>query len=55
MYRSRVNTLRVKWLKELKQEENLKVATKFMAKNIGKCHKTVVGRYFLKNYPINLT
>ena len=43
MYRLRTGTLRAKQLEELKQEEDLKVATKFTERNIGKCHKTVVG------------
>ena len=43
MYRPRAGTLKTKWLKEFKQEEDLKAATKFTERNIGKCHKTVVG------------
>ena len=43
MYRPRAGTPRAKWLEEFKQEENLKTATKFTEKNIGKCHKTAVG------------
>ena len=43
MYRLRISTPRVKQLEELKQEENLKTATRFTEKNIGKCHKTAVG------------
>ena len=42
MYRPRAGIPRTKWLKELKQEENLRVVTKFIERNIGKCHKTVV-------------
>ena len=43
MYRLRTGTLRVKQLEELKQEEDLKTATRFIEKNIGKYHETAVG------------
>ena len=39
MYRPRVGTLRAKQLKELKLKEELKTATKFIKRNIGKCYK----------------
>ena len=55
IYRPRAGTPRAKWLEKFKQEEDLKTATKFIKKNIKKCHKTAVRQYFLKNYPINLT
>ena len=42
IYRPRAGTPRVKQLEKLKQEENLKTATRFVEKNIGKCYKTVV-------------
>ena len=42
MYRLRVSTLRAKQLKELKQEKDFKIATKFTERNIGKCYKTAV-------------
>ena len=42
IYRPRAGTPRAKWLKKFKQEEDLKVATKFIKRNIGKCHKTAV-------------
>ena len=42
IYRPRVSTSKAKWLKKLKQEKNLKAATQFAEKNIGKCHKTAV-------------
>ena len=42
--------LRVKWLKE-----ELKAVTKFIEKNIGKYYKIVATKYFIKNYPINIT
>ena len=42
MYRPKVGTPRAKWLEEFKQEEDLKAATRFIERNIGKCHKTVV-------------
>ena len=43
MYRPKVGIPRAKQLKELKQEEDFKVATRFTKRNIGKCHKMVVG------------
>ena len=55
MYRPKAGTPRAKWLEELKQEEDFRAATKFTERNIGKCHKTAVGKYFLKNHSINLT
>ena len=42
IYRPRVGTPRAKWLEEFKQEKDFKAATRFMEKNIRKCHKTVV-------------
>ena len=39
MYRPRINILRAKWLKELKLKEELKVVTKFVERNLGKCYK----------------
>ena len=41
MYKPKVGILKAKWLKELKLEKELKVVTKFMEKNIGKCYKIV--------------
>ena len=55
MYRPRAGIPRTKQLEELKQEEDLKVVTRFAERNIGKYYKTAVGQYFLKNYPISLT
>ena len=55
MYKPRVGTPRAKQLEEFKQEEDFKTATKFAERNIEKCHEIVVGRYFLKDYPITLT
>ena len=43
IYRPKAGILRAKWLKEFNQEEDLKTATKFIEKNIEKCHKTAVG------------
>ena len=43
IYRPRTGTPKAKQLKEFKQEEDLKAATKFTERNIGKCHKTAVG------------
>ena len=42
MYRLRAGTPRAKQLEKLKQEKDLKTATKFTEINIEKCHKTVV-------------
>ena len=42
MYRPKAGTPRAKWLEKFKQEEDLKVATRFIEKNRKKCHKTVV-------------
>ena len=39
MYRPRASTLKAKWLKKLKIKEKLKVVTKFVKRNIGKCYK----------------
>ena len=55
IYRPRIGTPRAKWLEEFKQKENLKTATRFTERNIGKYYKTAVRQYFLKNHPINLT
>ena len=41
-YRPRIGIPRAKWLKELKQKENFKAATRFTERNIKKCHKTAV-------------
>ena len=41
MYRSKTGTLKVKQLKELKLEKELKAVTKFIEKNIGKCYKII--------------
>ena len=43
MYRPRAGILRAKQLEEFKQEEDLRAATRFTERNIGKCHETVVG------------
>jgi hypothetical protein len=37
IYRPRAGTLRVKWLKELKLKEELRVTTRFTKRNIRKC------------------
>ena len=55
MYRLKVGILRAKQLEELKLEKKLKVVTKFIKKNIGKCYKIVTRRYFIKDYPISIT
>ena len=43
MYRPRAGIPKTKQLKELKQEENLKTATRFTEKNIGKYYKMAIG------------
>ena len=43
MYRPRAGTPRAKQLEKFKQEEDLRAATKFAERNIGKCHETAVG------------
>ena len=43
MYRLRAGILKVKQLEEYKQEEDLRAATRFTERNIGKCHETAVG------------
>ena len=42
MYRPRAGTPRAKWLEEFEQEEDFRAATRFMKRNIGKCHETAV-------------
>ena len=41
MHRPKVGILKAKQLEELKLEEELKIVTKFIEKNIGKCYKIV--------------
>ena len=41
MYRPRIGILKAKQLKELKFKKKLKVVTRFIEKNIGKCYKIV--------------
>ena len=55
MYRPKAGILKAKQLKKLKLKEEFKVLTKFIEKNIGKCYKIAARRYFIKNYPINIT
>ena len=43
MYRLRAGIPRAKQLEKFKQEEDLKAATKFAERNIGKCYKMAVG------------
>ena len=43
MYRPKAGTPKAKQLEELEQKEDLRAATKFAERNIGKCYKTVVG------------
>ena len=44
----KTDTLRVKWLKELEQEEGLRVTTRFAECNINIYYKTATGRFFIK-------
>ena len=41
MHRPRVGILRAKQLKKFKLKKKLKVVTRFIKRNIGKCYKTV--------------
>ena len=41
-YRPKAGILKAKQLKELELEEELKVITRFIKKNIGKCYKIAV-------------
>ena len=41
--RPKAGILRAKQLEEFKEEENLRVLTRFKERNIGKYYKTVVG------------
>ena len=43
IYRPRAGTLKAKWLKELKSEEEFEAVTRFIKRNIGKCYKIVAG------------
>jgi hypothetical protein len=38
IYRPKAGILRVKWLKELKSKEELRVTTRFTKRDIGKCY-----------------
>ena len=42
IYRPKAGIPKAKQLKEFKQEEDLKTATRFIKRNIKKCYKTVV-------------
>ena len=46
--RLKVGILRVKWLKELEQEEEFRAITRFIEYNINIYHKTAIGRFFIK-------
>ena len=41
MYRLKASILKAKWLEELKLKKELKAVTRFIKRNIGKCHKIV--------------
>jgi hypothetical protein len=47
--RPRAGTLRVKWLDELEEEENVGVLTRFAERYTKGCDKVVIKRYFLKD------
>ena len=55
MYRLKVGILKAKQLEELKLEEKLKAVTRFIERNIEKYYKTAAKKYFIKDYPINIT
>ena len=55
MYRPKAGTLKAKQLKELKLKEKFEAVTRFIKKNIGKYYKTIAEKYFIKDYPINIT
>ena len=55
MYRPRADTLRVKQLEELEQEEDFRAPIWFTKKNIGICYKTVAKRFFIKDNPMIIT
>jgi len=45
--RPKIGTLRVKWLKELEQEKDLGVLTRFKERYIKGRYKAVITKYFL--------
>ena len=52
--RLEISILRAKWLKELKQEENIRILFKFKEKYLKNYYKAATRRYFIKNKPIIL-
>ena len=55
IYRPRASTLKAKWLKKFKQEEDFRAPTQFTKRNIGIYHETAAGRFYIKNNPISIT
>ena len=55
MHRPKADTLKVKWLEELKQEEDLRALTQFTKKYIGIYYKTVTKQFFIKDNSILIT
>ena len=53
--RLKISILRVKWLQELKQEENIVILLRFKERYIKGCYKIALKRYYIKDKPITLT
>ena len=47
--RPKTGTLRVKWLKELEREEDLRASTRFAECYINILYKIAIGRFFIKD------
>ena len=52
--RLKIGILRVKWLQELKQEEDIIILPRFKEKYIKDCREAVLWRYYIKDKPIIL-
>ena len=55
MYRPKAGTLKAKWLKELKQEEDFGAPIQFTKRNINIYYKITVRRFFIKDNFIIIT
>ena len=53
--RLKIGTLRVKWLQELKQEENIAILSRFKERYIKSYYKVALRRYYKKDKPMILT
>ena len=49
--RLKYSILKVKWLKELEEEEWTNKMFKFQERNIKECYKVITRKYFIKNKP----